>query len=134
MGVHFVIVTMPFKRFKKISLALSKEGSMLLCLESFERDHKIKMAWKKIIAAHVLRRTSPYLAIVFHITEAKRGEESGAPQGLRSQNQNCWARLQEKNRCRLDSSLLKQIWHLEAMDHPLCLVQLSAGVFLCRRR
>lgn len=51
---------------------------------------------------------------------------------VRSQHQICWARGQEKNRCRSFSSL-KQLWHLEAKDQPLCLSQISVGVFLCMR-
>ena len=104
-----------------------------MCFELLLRDHKTEMARKKIATTHFLPETYPLEAIVFQIIEVERGRESRAPYGLRSQCQNYWANLHEKKRCSSHSSPLKQLWYLEAMDHPLDLAQLSIGVFLCIR-
>lgn len=42
--------------------------------------------------------------------------------------------MQEKKRWIFVSSLLKQLWHLDAMDQPLDIAQDSVGVFLWRIR
>ena len=57
-------LAIPFKRSKKIDFAFSREGSLEVCLESFQRNNMIEMTRKKIAAVYFLPKTPPSMAIV----------------------------------------------------------------------
>lgn len=69
-------MAIPFKRSRRITLALSKDGFFELCFESFCRDHKAKMAWKKMAAAQFLPWTSLVVVMIFQLVDAERDEGS----------------------------------------------------------
>ena len=88
------------------------------------------MVWKKIVAALFLPWTSLVEVVVDHIEATEREDDAVVPQGVSNQCHKVLARVQEKNRCKSDSSSLKQLWHLEAIEQPLDLAQLFVGVLL----
>ena len=72
--------------------------------------------------------------MVDHIKATERVDDAVAPQGVSSQCQKVLAKVQEKNKCKSDSSSLKQIWHLDAKEQPIDLAQFSVGVLLWIKR
>lgn len=114
----------------KIDFALSIEGFLELCLASFRRNRKTEMTWKKILAPLFLPKTSLPLDKRSEMTIAARRGQWWLPVKERIQVQSWVAKLQEKKRRTSDSSSLKQLEHLDAMDHPFCFVQIFVGVYL----
>ena len=94
------------------------------------------MAWKRIAATLFLPEASLSLATKNQRKEAEADwlGRSLIPKEEKSQHQNWWAKEQENNRCWSSSSALRHFGHLDAKEQPMCLAQVSVGVFLCIRR
>ena len=92
-----------------------------------------EMARKKMVAAHFLPGSFVSWAIANQISEVEKGKGGRGPLRLSSHSQNWCTKLHLKKKQRSDSSLLRQLLHLDTIDLPLAFAQRYVGVFMWRR-